>query len=395
MFGGAPRRKFFLDTAPKKRYICAAKPRKIKMRYTKQLVIFAAMAIAVSSCGKKDEPANVEAEIVSFNIDKSMQRSCDVGNGFVNVFVRKTEGPYMEATPTIEVSKGASIAPASGQMVRFERSTTDTSEYVAHYTITSENGQSVKDYKVTLIPPIRNYLFSFDKWTLSETGSASYYLPEDTKWATGNAAVAIYMGKDPSKYPASYTDVAVSGRAAKLQTVMGATFAGVPIAAGNLFWGNFKTDNIFGDKLTFTRFGQPFDQKPKTLKGHYQYKSGEKFTDKNNNEVDGRVDSCFIYAIFFESDEGGTTLDGHNIQTSDRIVAKALMPSVSTVGSSYTPFSIPFVYDPAKEAQIDFVNKYYRLAIVFTSSKSGGTFEGAIGSTLLVDEVTLECYEEN
>ncbi len=365
----------------------------------KSLTIFM-LAVSMYACKEKDEPENVEAEIVSFNIDKSMQRSSDIGNGYVNVFVRRTAGDYMEATPTIEVSKGATIVPASGAGVRFERSTLDTCEYQAHYTITSENKQSVKRYTVTLIPPIRNYQFGFDRWdtiTVTSTG-ARYSLPSDTKWATGNIGAANFVSStDPSAFPTSATPIAKKGLAARLRTIKGAPMFGAPIAAGNLFWGIFNMSNPLGDKLTFTRFGQPFDQKPKKISGYYHYTAGPKFTDKNDKEVVGRVDSCFIYAIFYETDEEGTTLDGHNIQTSDRIVAKALGQQycTPTPGSDYQPFNIDFVYDPAREADIDFVNKLYKLAIVFTSSKGGGTFEGAAGSTLLVDEVALECYDSN
>ena len=39
-------------------------------------------------------------------------------------------------------------------------------------------------------------------------------------------------------------------------------------------------------------------------------------------------------------------------------------------------------------------NKGYNLAVVFSSSEEGASFQGAIGSCLLVDKVRLTCQTE-
>ncbi|MDR1225940.1 MAG: PCMD domain-containing protein [Prevotellaceae bacterium] len=351
-----------------------------------------------SSC-KKDPPASIEADILTFSVPDSMQLApVKVGTTFVNAFVRNATSSVVSMAPQITISAGARITPASGEMVQFTRSKDNTTMYEAHYQVESENRQNTKSYKVTLISPVTQpqYHFSFDAWDdiVINNGQAVYQTPSDRMWATGNPAVAIYIsGKDnPSSYPASSTTTAVVGRAALLKTVAGAPQFGAPIAAGNLFWGIFNSGNLAADKLTFTQFGQPFYQKPKTLTGYYQYKPGITFTDKNNQEVAGRVDSCFIYGIFYETDENDLTLDGLNIQTSGRIVAKALLSNcaATTPENTFVPFSLDFVYT----SEPDFINKLYKLTVVFTSSKGGAEFEGAKGSALIVDEVTLDCSDD-
>ena len=80
-------------------------------------------------------------------------------------------------------------------------------------------------------------------------------------------------------------------------------------------------------------------------------------------------------------------LSGDNVMTSPLIVAKAIINKVE-VTSEWTPFQIPFTY--LEDIDRDRLAAYgYNLAIVFTSSDRGANFEGAIGSTMLVDNVKI------
>lgn len=51
-----------------------------------------------------------------------------------------------------------------------------------------------------------------------------------------------------------------------------------------------------------TKFGRPFSfsAKPVKLEGWYKYQAGEKFTDKNMQELD-RHDYGTIYAVLYEN----------------------------------------------------------------------------------------------
>ena len=124
--------------------------------------------------------------------------------------------------------------------------------------------------------------------------------------------------------------------------------------------------------------------------GVYQYSPGKVFQDRDGKPVEGRTDTGNIYAILYKNtDENGKSvvLSGDNVMTSPLIVAKAIINKVEVTGE-WTPFQIPFTY--LEDIDRDRLAAYgYNLAIVFTSSDRGANFEGAIGSTMLVDNVKI------
>ena len=80
-------------------------------------------------------------------------------------------------------------------------------------------------------------------------------------------------------------------------------------------------------------------------------------------------------------------LNSEDVLTNEAVIAIAEFPSGTTV-TTWTQFITPFIY----KLSVDFeqlINYGYNLAIVFTSSAEGADFIGAIGSTLLIDEVQL------
>jgi hypothetical protein len=162
-----------------------------------------------------------------------------------------------------------------------------------------------------------------------------------------------------------------------------------PIAAGNLFLGRFIYENVLLEPLKTTEFGIPFDKDPVKVSGYYKYKPGEKFTDKKMKEVPGRTDEGNIYAVFYRNvDANGkeVKLYGDNVLSSPAIVKKAEIGTLPPA-DQWTPFEIYFEGDTPDPQVLAAMG--YSLTLVFSSSKSGDTFEGAIGSTLYVDEVEI------
>ena len=81
--------------------------------------------------------------------------------------------------------------------------------------------------------------------------------------------------------------------------------------------------------------------------------------------------------------------------TNKHIVAKARIENMEDTKGEWKTFEIPFVYDNDKEIDLDLLDANgYSLTVCFSSSIDGATFEGAIGSTLLIDKVRIECEEE-
>lgn len=166
-------------------------------------------------------------------------------------------------------------------------------------------------------------------------------------------------------------------------------FAVVPaVTAGTLFQGEFEVN--LDNTLKSTKFGIPYDKKPLSFKMDYKYTPGQTYyktivegTEPGartviKQEVPGTQDACSINAILYEVANYEETLDGTNINTSDKIVAVALLADGSAK-VNFTACDIPFTYikeyDPAKK---------YKLAVVCSSSAKGDSFEGAPGSELIV-----------
>lgn len=223
-------------------------------------------------------------------------------------------------------------------------------------------------------------------------------------WASGNHAFVLSLmagGGDqtPEAFPTSVSAEGYEGACVKLETKgtgsLGAMF-GMPIAAGNLFLGNFDAENAVMKPMEATQFGLPFDKKPVKFTGYYKYKAGEKLTDKANQEVTGKTDQGRIYSVLYrnvDSDGNPVLLNGNDVLTNPNIVAIADAGEITDV-DTWTPFEVEYNYgDKAIDADILSAGGY-SLTVVFTSSVDGATFVGAVGSTLYVDKVTVECESE-
>ena len=167
------------------------------------------------------------------------------------------------------------------------------------------------------------------------------------------------------------------------------------IAAGNLFSGVFDSKSATKEPLMATHFGDgsynQINYRPVTLSGYYQYIPGATFKDKNAKVVEGRIDRGDIYAVVFrnvDSEGKAFYLTGDNVLTSPQIVALARVPNVVRTEGGWKKFAVDFNYTRELDAAI-LANKGYSMAVVFTSSIEGAAFEGAVGSTLLIDKVSI------
>lgn len=100
-----------------------------------------------------------------------------------------------------------------------------------------------------------------------------------------------------------------------------------------------------------------------------------------------------IYAVLYEADDVEDFLDGYNSLNSNKIIALARIPSIEKT-SEWKQFELPFEYKKAIDESALKEGKY-KLAVVFSSSINGAEFKGSVGSTLWIDEVTIQCKEDN
>lgn len=371
-----------------------------------------AMSISLTSC-IKDEALNAECDITELDpawleANKDiLAGSRVVENAKVTVMLR----PGIDRTalaPKFLLTPGASltITDAAGKQTEGNGAVRNFDQPQT-YTTHSEDGAWHKEYTVYFpyAQPIEQC--SFEDVQLNE--KEGYYewmqpVPEadGTKlykhWATGNGGFALTgMGKTPDDYPTSVLQDGIEGRGVKLVTRETGSFGEqfkMPIAAGNLFIGEFRAGQAALFPMKATRFGlQLVASEPLRLEGFYKYRAGETFTDKQKNPVPERRDSCDIYAVVYECDTTAGAkfqpLQGDNVLTSERIVSLARLDNQAE-GDKWRFFSEPFVMRPGKSFKADVMKKNgYAIAIVATSSRQGAYFEGAVGSVLCIDELKV------
>ena len=371
-----------------------------------------AMVFIASSCFK-DEPLNAECDIerMSLRVDNpedfffqvtDAERTLLSTDSVISIAVR-SHADVTALAPTFTITEGATIVPENG-------SVQDFSHGPVIYTVTSQDGQWKRRYRVSFVPTkvtVGDTLkIDFEHFEL-ESKTQKYYVwmqPNDDGaleplWATGNGGFWIARrsaGLD--EYPSIPEPNGMDGACLRLITRdTGAMGMGMkkPIAAGNFFMGEFDITVAAREPLKSTRFGRPFDRQPVKLTGYYQYTPGATFIDKDKKPVEGRTDCGSAYAVLYlNHDEAGNEvmLFGDDVQTNPNIVALAKVADIHPT-TVWTQFEAEFVYNREIDPLL-LSNKGYSLTVVFSSSVDGDRFEGAVGSQMLVDKARVICTRE-
>jgi hypothetical protein len=375
------------------------------------LVAFAGF-LCLTSCIKDEEP-NKECDIVNawvqgdeylqYFADANQMRKENIGATESDIVftVRSLVSLPKQLPLSFDVTEGATIEPANGSMQDFTNGPVT-------YTLTSQDGQYQRQYRVSFVElSLPAYTFSFEHVSESEkAASGSYYhefyeVGENGQrhdiWASGNPGAALTMNNaKPDAFPTMSMEDGYKGKGVCLKTISTGALGEwlkKPIAAGNLFLGKFVLEQVLVNALKATQMGIQIDRDPVRVTGYYKYRPGEKFTNVEMKEVPGRIDEPNIYAVLYKNkDKDGKEqyLYGDNVLSSPIIVKKAIVKSLPPT-DEWTRFEMFFEGDEADPEMM--ARGEYNLALVFSSSKGGDDFEGAIGSTLCVDEVNV-LYEK-
>lgn len=334
------------------------------------------------------------AQITSFTFDTSVaanaavlsQPVIDEANATIT-FKAEEDGDVSALVPTIEVSAGATVTPASGSTVSFTSGS-------ATFTVVAEDGTS-KTYTVSCsMGSLIQY--DFETWATPE-GAMYPEVVNPEGWATCNDAVALIKNLGilggityTGEYPVRQTTDAHSGStAAMLESVdtQGGNIFGqtIPkVTAGSMFLGTFNALAAMADPMATTEFGILYDKKPVKVSGYYKYTPGAEFYNAAGELQADQKDAYAISAVLYEVENEDETLDGSTIYTSDKIVAMASFSSGETV-AEYTPFELNLEYVKDYDA-----SKTYKFAVIFSASADGAAYNAAVGSTLYIDDVTIE-----
>lgn len=365
------------------------------------IIMSMCICLGFSSC-IQDEAANTEADIESCTVsDPSILKSSPtITNNSVLLMAYSSIGDDIKKiAPSFTLTEGATIDPPSGTELDFSS--------VQIYTVTSQDGQWKKEYKVYVDTTNIKPQFSFEHWRIAEGGYGKWFEfyeitsagQEQPIWATANPVYAIIGDANPLTHPTVSYDNGYRGKGVKLETkstgVLGTT-VNMPIAAGNLFIGSFNSKIALERPLEATQFGVPmaFNRKPIAFNVWYQYTPGATYKDREQNIIPNKTDVFDLYAILYEPLDG-KKLDGSINFNEDCIIGIARIKDPQP-SKEYKELYIPFEYPKPEAFKYEKLSKgEYYLAMVFSSSRNGAYFEGAIGSTLIIDEARLILEGDN
>ncbi len=197
-----------------------------------------------------------------------------------------------------------------------------------------------------------------EEWIIYPFSTGYYEEPGGGIWTTANRAVLL----NPSIFKITTfktKDAHLGNYAARIVT----DIADMPgpndiIQTGTLAIGYFDELALPPTNL---KDGMPFTGRPDRFKVWYKYLS-----------VNG--DSCTMYAILYKWN--------NFLHKRDTIGYAGLTDNVTVSG--YTLLDLPFTYFSVEEPDT--------LSIIFASSAAGDLFLGQVGSTLYIDDISLEWY---
>lgn len=389
-----------------------SKKNKIQARKERCAIVFmAVLSMLLTGC-IKDEPLNAECDITDAYVSVSNPEDMffhasdtlvHIGSeeGTIQFNVRRT-ADLTQLSPRFIITEGATISPASG-------STHDFSQGSVTYTVTSQDKQWSRQYQV-FFQPVTVTMADTVKYDFEYFGPDSKYQKfyewyeesngiVERQWATGNGGFFLAnSSKAPEDYPTVPSYDGYDGSCVKLVTLdtgpLGRS-TGRPIAAGNLFLGYFNTELALRDALHATEMGVPFTHQPRKLTGYYRFQPGPEYKNKAQQVLVNYTDSADVYAVLYRNhDEAGrpVVLYGDNVLTSPLIVSKARVNYLKPT-NEWTFFEENFVQLGEIDEEL-LSNRGYNLAVVFSSSINGASFEGAIGSTLYIDKVRVICTHD-
>lgn len=389
-----------------------------------------------------DEPLNSECDIetASVHVDSPIDvfhhlydtlKVVDSASDNIEFLIR-SQANVSHLPLVLEVTAGATafIQESDGSFSEFRNgSPVDFSdEKVQVIRVVSQDKRWSRTYSLVIkhdVPTEGDFTLDFEDYALDATGK--YYewsivdpkvvnIFTDGKWKNGNPGYKLSKSSAKSM---EYPSVPVVGggpdgsSCVKLETKDTGSFGSMVnmrLASGSMFNGIFDVSNALKDALKATRFGSPFAHKPVKMTVWLRYEPGAKFQDRMGKPVEGVVDEPDAYVVFYRNqDEAGNEvmIDGNDMFTNPYIVALGRLPHnlnedgsdklcdspIHGLTSNWQLVEIPLVYHKDVDQDI-LVNKGYSVAISFASSWQGGFFQGAIGSKLYLDNVSIYCDKD-
>ena len=228
------------------------------------------------------------------------------------------------------------------------------------------------------------YNGGFENW--NQSGNA-WYANEAGKsyWDSSNPG-STSLGSSYNVTTRTESPVVSGQYAAKLES----KYIVIKFAAASLYTGKFK--ELVGTKGAKLDWGVPFTARPTALKGWMQYapvaidRTGSNLPE--GAPAKGDMDQCGMFVALLTEPIAIDNTDLStipNFETDPRVIAYGVLPDEQNVSSNgeWKEVNIPLVYHTL-------TSKPTHLLMVFSSSRYGDYFHGGTGSTLYLDDFSLE-----
>lgn len=407
------------------------------MKHLKLLFPALLCVLCLTSC-MSEEPLNQECDIecVTLGGNRLTELFYNVSQATYNVpsssdsvrFEIKADAVAGEVPVSLTVTPGATVIHNNTSKPFVNGTALNFSNGRRHYfTVISEDGNWSRLYYIFLdneLPIDGNMSFTFEDYELEgDTPNGKYYewkadgnamrFFTDGIWKNGNPGFKLSRSSaKPTEYPSTpQPGLGPDGSSCvKLETMSTGPFGNMVnmrLASGSFFNGVFEVKDALKDALKATRFGSPFKHKPLKITAWIKYTPGPTFQDRKGNTVEGVTDEPDMYCILYRNtDEKGNycVLDGYDVVSSPRIVGMARLPHhynadgsdklsdnpIHGIGSTWQKVELPVKYLQEVDPAILAANGY-NIIIGFASSWQGAYFQGAVGSQMWIDNVTVTC----
>ena len=338
-------------------------------------VVFISFILLIMSCSKDksnnaeltdfkvNSISNKDISFVKTKLDKELAHVCLY---FENNLFEETFPIKLKVSPIIS-SKAKVLLDSPSELV-FENP-----NQVVSFDIEAENGDMKTWYVFLIHKQLQNSNFSM--WFNNQGLNGRYYKEigssfVESVWSTANMGTSTYS---------SYGTQPITDGSNTMVQLRTDSVRVLPITAATLFTGVFNLSGAISNPTNpqaAVLFGTPFIYSPVSFKVKYKYTSGRwlkkaKLRDVNNifggfteNGIEGE-DQCAIYAILENRDKSPVVE-----------VARAELFSASTA-NNLTEEIVEFSY----VSEI----KPTHVTVVFSSSRYGDFWQGAVNSTLIVD----------
>ena len=283
----------------------------------------------------------------------------------------------------LELSSFASANKNIGDTLNLQRS-----QFIQ---ITAEDGSqynwTLKSFIATENPQLDNY--DLNLWYKTST---DYFEPgadaASTIWGTGNPETQIL-----NKLATTPIELSDDNLAAKMETLdngrLEGTF-GAPISAGSIFTGVFNSDKIDpSNPQAAIEFGTPFAGRPLKVRFKYAYEPGSENKNKDGDILE-YSDACDVYALLEVRSGGKTerlaTAWFRSEDSQSELASKEVVFTYGALDNSFPDYMKPTEHAYVSQDSASFVLPTH-VTFVGSSSFDGANFAGAIGSTLLIDDV--------